>query len=591
MATKTFDLSVILKMVDRFSNPLKQSMQKFNNTMDNMQKRSKQTIGQFGSNLKSIGTKATVGITAPLALASTMAIKSALSMEDAWTGVLKTMGEESPEVLGKIKTSIADMALRIPLATEELYGIAEAAGQLGIHAENVPKFTEVMANLAATTNLSTEQAAMSLAQFAKVTNMNQENFQKLGSSISLLGNKLATTESAIVDMTSRIAGSGALVGMTEAEIVGLAGALSQMGIRAELGGTAISQVLQKIHQEIGTGSEKLQAFAKTSGMTVEEFEKAWKDKPTDAIIAFAQGLSKLEEEGFNTISVLDEFGFEGLRVREVLLKMKSASEEVDRAIELSIKGWVDGNYTLEEAALRYSTASSKMTLAKNAIAQMAAAFGEVLLPAILAVLDWMKPLIQWLKELSPTTKKIIGGIALVIGVLGPLAILISGIIIAVGAIGTTAAAVIGGVIAAAAVITGVVIGIMSHLDDIKQWFLDIPTHIKNLIERMKEFFANLRDHIEEAAKNFAASLVPDWLKNLDKKISGAGKWIEDKFNGGNEAKTTGQMLSSHSKADVTVRVQADRGSSAQVDRVSKDKDVGLKVLNNSLLGAGLAGGG
>lgn len=63
--------------------------------------------------------------------------------------------------------------------------------------------------------------------------MSASDYSKLGSVVVALGNNFATTEADIVSMASRLAATGELTGLSEAQIMGLATAMSSVGIEAE----------------------------------------------------------------------------------------------------------------------------------------------------------------------------------------------------------------------------------------------------------------------------------------------------------------------------------------------------------------------
>ena len=219
--------------------------------------------------------------------------KAAVDWESAFAGVRKTV-DDSEAGYAALSAELRDMAKVLPAAHEEIAGVAEAAGQLGIERENLTDFTRTMIDLGETTNLSADQAATSLARFANVMGTSQDEFDNIGSALVGLGNNFATTEAEIVDMSMRLAGAGRQAGLTEGDVLGLATALSSVGIEAQAGGTAFSRVIIEMGKAVDTNSEKLRTFADVSGMSAEEFSTAWRDDAGSAIAAFVGGLGDME---------------------------------------------------------------------------------------------------------------------------------------------------------------------------------------------------------------------------------------------------------------------------------------------------------
>ena len=225
---------------------------------------------EFGKNITNVGKKLTTSVTVPIVAVGTLATKSAIEFESAFTGVLKTVDGTEKE-LANLKQGIRDMSKEIPATTTEIAKVSELAGQLGIKTKDIESFTRVMIDLGVSTNLSAEEASSALAKFANVTNMSADDYSRLGSVIVDLGNNFATTEADIVEMGTRMGSTARQVGMTQAETMALATALSSLGIESEAGASAMSKLMKKIQLAVETGSKDLEDFAKVSGMTADEF--------------------------------------------------------------------------------------------------------------------------------------------------------------------------------------------------------------------------------------------------------------------------------------------------------------------------------
>ena len=375
-------------------------------------------ISTFGEKAGKVGSTLTKTVTLPVVAMGTAAVGAQISWESAFAGVKKTVNGTT-EQIAELEQGIKDMSKELPSSAEDIAGVAEAAGQLGIQTENILGFTRTIIDLSNATNLVGEEGASQLAKFANITGMAQTEFDRLGSTIVALGNNSATTEADIVAMAMRLAGAGAQVGMTEAQILGLSAALSSVGIEAEAGGSAFSKVMINMQLAVETGNESLKDFASVAGMTTTEFSKAFKEDATGALTAFIKGLSSAEEQGSSAIKVLDDMGITEVRLRDSLLRAGSASELFNETIALGSKAWEENTALTNEANQRYSTTESQIKILKNEIMDMAREIGEELLPIVKDGLVIVKDLIEKFNNLSPATKENIIKFAALSATIGP----------------------------------------------------------------------------------------------------------------------------------------------------------------------------
>lgn len=394
----------------------------------------KVTTEELGQQAQTAG-RGMMALAAPIVAVGGAAVKASIDYESAFAGVRKTT-EATEEQFQALSDGFRDMSTRLPQSAAEIAAIGEVAGQLGIAQGDILEFTEVMVMLGDSTNMASDVAADALARFANITKMSSDDFERLGSSIVDLGNNFATTETEIVQMGVRLAGAGQEIGLSEADIMGLSTALSSVGVKAQMGGTAFSRVMidmgaastlgtegvQKLEAATGktrrelelmstnsprdfravtdsigmttTEAKKivqagrdLEKFGKISGVTGAEFQQAFEEDAMGAIAMFVQGLGNAEEHGETAIELLNDMGVTGTRLRDVLLRSGSAQDLFNDAIETSNRAWDENTALQEEANERYKTSESQLLILKNRIMEAGIELGGTLAPALIEVVE------------------------------------------------------------------------------------------------------------------------------------------------------------------------------------------------------------
>lgn len=468
---------------------------------------------------KQVGTAITaagVGIAAGLGYA----VNEASTFQSAFASVRKTV-DGSEADYAKLEQGIRNMAKELPASADSIAEVAASAGQLGIEKDAILAFTRTMIDLGESTNLTAEEAATSFARFANITKMPQDNFDELGSTVVKLGNNLATTEAEIVSMSMRLAAQSTQVGMSQAQIMGLAGAMSSVGINAEAGGTSMSLVLKKMQTDVGKGGKALRKWADIAGMSASEFKTAFEDDAAGALNAVVLGLGEAGSEGKNMAAILADVGVKGQYEADTMMRLAGAGELLGDSLAIANEGWTENTALTDEAAQRYETFESKLAILKNTFNDLAITVGDVLLPTITTIVEKFTEFVNWIGQLNPklltagtVIAAVAAGLALIIGpillLIGFIPSIVAGfasVVTVVKAVGAALALLttpIGLVIAA---VVGLAILIYAYWDEIKAYTIQAWGAIST-------FFAELWTQIKETASvawaSFTSMLSEVW---------------------------------------------------------------------------------
>lgn len=500
-----------------------------------------QKIQDVGQGISSVGRDMTTYVTAPIVAGFTASAKAAIDWETAFTGVMKTV-DASPEEYKQLEEAIKQMSTEMMASKEEIAGVMEVAGQLGVTGvDNLVAFTKTAVMLGDTTNLSAEDAATAFARILNITGDGYNKVSNMGSAVVALGNNMATSESEIVEMANRLASAGKISGLTTQEILALSAAMSSVGIQAEAGGTAMTQTFKGIQAAVSGAMEgdegavkQLETLARVSGMSSAQFIKNWQEKPMTIIQRFITGLSKLKDEGRDTFAVLDELGMSGVRQSNMLQSLALATDQLTKATGIANDGWSKNTALSDEAEKRYATMAAKLQQLKESLSNLAITVGERLMPYIEKLIGYVDQLITKFEGLSDEQVDAAIKIAGFAATIGPILLVIGGITTAIGkfvwALGTIKGAfAAGGVFAGAGeTLAGVGAGISGLLGPIAAVAFAVAVWVKNwneiqeagqlLVERTKE-------HLER--------IKADWIAVTDAvKEYSTAKWaeIKEKFS-------------------------------------------------------------
>lgn len=487
------------------------------------------TLDNFSAKLKDVSYNAMAVGTGLIALGANPtaallgAAKAAIDFESSFAGIRKTVDASEVE-FQQLEENIRQLALTTPTTTEEMNKIGELAGQLGVRGvKDLTAFIETIAMVGVTTNITTESAATSFARIANIMQLPIDQVENMASTVVDLGNNFATTESEIVGFAERIAGAGTIAGFTTNDILGIAAAMSSVGVEAEAGGTAVQKMMINMNTAVVQGNADLQIFAETAGMTSAEFVRAYEDEANGAFTEFVVGLGR---SGDDAITILDDLGLADQRLVRAFLSLANAGDLVTRSAKMSGEAWTENTALVKEAEKRYETTASQLKILKNNIDDVALTLGEVLLPKINEILEAIKPYIQKLGDLIEAHPQLTAVVLLLGAALGGLGVIVVGLGVILGALAVVLSP-LGlaflAVAASVAVLTAAGVLLYRNWDEIKAKAEEIWGSIRDTIQGIIDAIVAEFDQFMESVM-FNVNKMRDWVQGiLD---LSAGDWAE-----------------------------------------------------------------
>lgn len=344
----------------------------------------------------------TAGIAAVtgVSMAFRKAAEDAATLDDVYADVMKTTGLLHEQVADLDKEL---MKIDTRTSREQLLLLARDAGKLGIQGkENILGFVRAADQIQVALGEDLGEGAIkNLGKIADVFGLTKEmgiekSLLSIASAVNALGQASTASEGYLVDFTQRLAGVGAMAGLSVQDILGFASGLDQSAMKVEMAATAFQKFLMKMYEEPAK-------FAGYAGMEVEAFTELLKTNANEAITIVMKAMNG--QDGFAAmVPIFNEMGLDGARAVGVLSAMTKNLDAVTEAQRLANVEFAKGTSVTEEYNTKNNNLQAKLEKARkefhNASVELGQSLNPIMLKSTKLTTYLIKALVSYGKEIK-----------------------------------------------------------------------------------------------------------------------------------------------------------------------------------------------
>ena len=329
-------------------------------------------------------------------------VGASAQFESAFTGVERTAGL-SEEKLQDLHGDLQQLSRDIPEAFSGLSDIATTGGQLGVAGSELDSFTESVAMFAATTEATADAAAVGFGRIEQLTHAAPGSFKAIGSALYEVGNAGAATVPEVMNVAKEIATTADLSGFTTDQVIGLAGALSSLGVQPYRARGSMQRVFAELNDAVNSGGDSLSAFAAISGRSAEQFVSDWRAAPAQVFQDLVSGLGQIE--GSRLQEVLGSMGIKASTDITTMSQLANNASFVAEQFDLAATSYSEATALGESYALVADNLASKLATLGNSVAIIFSELGKssllgVAVDQLQNVTDAIGNILSWLNSLG-----------------------------------------------------------------------------------------------------------------------------------------------------------------------------------------------
>ena len=359
-------------------------------------------------------------VSAALVTLGAKTISTFAEIEQGFAKVERT-SEMYGDAFAPLEADLLSLSRTIPTLTSDIQDLAARGAQMGIAAEDVADFAEVMAKFIATSpDVDVNSVAEAFGRISKLTA--EDDFLGIASAIAQVGVNSAATDAQILKTAEGVARATAAFGFSADEIIGLSAAMASLGVQPEAARGVMVQFVNTVDRGAAGITDAMKVMADQMGMAEEAATRLWKTDPTEFIKQLSRGLTASGD----LTRTLDEMGLVGLRLRPFFAALTNDFKNnadintvLASALEDSNQGFREKLELDRQFGPMAETLNAQLQLLQNAWLELAFTVGSELAPSLKGLLDVLTSVVHGVVDFINTPvggflTKMIAGIATVI---------------------------------------------------------------------------------------------------------------------------------------------------------------------------------
>lgn len=360
---------------------------------------------QIGGELR--GAAGTFGA---VAASTVFPIKMAAERETAMLGVAKQVegardaaGNLTP-VYSALRRDIKQLGHHIPIATNELAGMAAAGARMGVAREELTTFVRTSAMMADAFEMPAGQLAEDMGKVSGLFQIPIPRIGELADAINHLDDNSKSTGAGIIDVLRRIGGMAQTLKMPAKEAAALGSTFLSLGSSAEVAGTA-SNAVMRILGAATAQSKNVRGGMQSIGMDPAVIQRSMATDATGTILDVLDKLNSLSNEQ-RMVASTRIFGAE---YGDDIAKLSTGAAEYRKQLAL-VRGEEQKGSMAREFNSRLKTTNAQWQIAKNRMSDLGVSIGDALLPAVNSLLATVGPMVDKFAAFSERNPGLIKGV-------------------------------------------------------------------------------------------------------------------------------------------------------------------------------------